>query len=78
MEKFELTATKIGGDIYGLAYASLVDADKIKHGLIYEKDKGKILPKIEYNLREKSNIYLGALNVVCFQITMMFLIINFM
>ena len=78
MEEFELPSTEIGGDIYGIAYASLIDADKIKDGLIFEEDKGKTLPKIAYNQKEINSIFRGAIFVILFQITMVFLIINFM
>ena len=62
MEKFELTSTKIGGDIYGIAFCALVDANKIKDGIIFSKDKGKILPHIDYNEKETSSIF-GAIRM---------------
>jgi len=82
MDKFLYQNTKIGDDIYAYAFASLIDANKIRAGLIEKflnkDEKNKILPVIEYNSRETSNIFLGALLVIMFQMTMMFLIINFM
>ena len=78
MEKFQFESTKIGDDIYGLAFASLVDATKLKEGIIHAGDKNKVLHVIDYNSKEISNLFFGALTVVSFQATMIFLISNYM
>jgi len=62
---------KIQNDIFSLAFASFVDPEKIHKGNGY-------LSFDPLTSREQQEIYLGALLVVCFQCTMIYLIINFM
>ena len=63
---------KINNDIYSLAYVSLIDAT------LLDKTVKDCAPIVEMNKREISNLYLGALLVICFQITLIFLIISHM
>ena len=52
---------KVNNDIYALAYAALVDQN-----LLDKSIGGDCLKDIELNKREISNLYLGALLVICF------------
>lgn len=71
-EAFRIVDCSINNDIYSLAYVSLIDCSQL------DKSVKNCAPVIQMNKREISNIYLGALLVICFQLTLIFLIISHM
>ena len=71
-EQYRVQDIKIQKDIYSLAYASLID-----HNLL-DKTVSDCCPNTPMNPREISSLYLGALLVICFQSTLVFLLFNFM
>jgi len=59
-EKYRIQDIKINNDIYALAYVSLIDAS------LLDKSVKDCAPVVQMNKREISNLYLGALLVICF------------
>lgn len=60
---------KISNDIYGLAFTALLDPSRFKK----EPGAGHV-PDIHLNKKEIEQLYAGALIVVMFQLTLVFLI----
>lgn len=70
--QFRIIDVKIQDDIYSLAFASLID-----HNLL-DRSVTNCCPPTSMNTREISNLYLGALIVIFFQTTLVFLLCSFM
>ena len=70
--QFRIQDVKIQNDIYSLAFASLID-----HNLL-DQSVDDCCPPTPMNQHEISNLYLGALLVICFQSTLVYLLCDFM